>query len=124
MLSEVPVIICGFPSPAADYKEDSLDFNDYLDVRRPSVYALRARGVSMTGAGIFPDDIIVVDRAKQPSHGAIVVASVNGSFTLKRLITHPSVVLHPENPDFPDIVPADGEELVIFGVVTAVVRKL
>ena len=64
MLSEVPVIICGFPSPAADYKEDSLDFNDYLDVRRPSVYALRARGVSMTGAGIFPDDIIVVDRAK------------------------------------------------------------
>ena len=57
MIEDAPVIICGFPSPAEDYREDFLDFNSYLGCNRPSVYALRARGYSMTGAGIYPDDI-------------------------------------------------------------------
>lgn len=124
MISESPVIICGFPSPAQDYTESSLDFNTYLDVRRPSVYALRAKGVSMIGAGIYPEDIILVDKAKQAHHGSLVVACIDGSFTLKRLFLKPKVVLHPENPDYNDIVLEKDEELTIFGVVTAVVRKL
>ena len=55
MIEDAPVIICGFPSPAEDYRENFLDFNSYLGCNRPSVYALRARGYSMTGAGIYPD---------------------------------------------------------------------
>lgn len=124
MISEAPVIICGFPSPAQDYTESSLDFNTYLDVRKPSVYALRAKGVSMTGAGIYPEDIILVDKSKRAYHGSLVVACIDGCFTLKRLFLKPQVILHPENPDFDDIVLGKEEELTIFGVVTAVVRKL
>lgn len=124
MISEAPVIICGFPSPAQDYTESSLDFNTYLDVRKPSVYALRAKGVSMIGAGIYPEDIILVDKSKRAYHGSLVVACIDGCFTLKRLFLKPQVILHPENPDFDDIVLGKEEELTIFGVVTAVVRKL
>ncbi len=124
MIEEAPIIVCGFPSPAEDYKEDSLDFNAYLGISRPSVYALRARGMSMTGAGIYPDDIIIVDKAKQAASNSIVVAAIDGYFTLKRLLLGESVVLHPENPDFDDIVLSSLEELVIFGVVTAIVRKI
>ncbi|MDD5972373.1 MAG: translesion error-prone DNA polymerase V autoproteolytic subunit [Spirochaetales bacterium] len=124
MISEAPVIICGFPSPAQDYTESSLDFNSFLDVRKPSVYALRAKGVSMIGAGIYPEDIILVDKAKRAYHGSLVVACIDGCFTLKRLFLKPQVILHPENPDFDDIVLGKEEELTIFGVVTAVVRKL
>lgn len=124
MISEAPVIICGFPSPAQDYTESSLDFNTYLDVRKPSVYALRAKGVSMIGAGIYPEDIILVDKSKRAYHGSLVVACIDGCFTLKRLFLKPQVILHPENPDFDDIVLGGEEELTIFGVVTAVVRKL
>ena len=124
MISEAPVIICGFPSPAQDYTESSLDFNTYLDVRKPSVYALRAKGVSMIGAGIYPEDIILVDKAKRAYHGSLVVACIDGCFTLKRLFLKPQVILHPENPDFDDIVLGGEDELTIFGVVTAVVRKL
>ncbi|MDY4066229.1 translesion error-prone DNA polymerase V autoproteolytic subunit [Bullifex sp.] len=124
MISEAPVIICGFPSPAQDYTESSLDFNTYLDVRKPSVYALRAKGVSMTGAGIYPEDIILVDKSKRAYHGSLVVACIDGCFTLKRLFLKPQVILHPENPDFDDIILGKEEELTIFGVVTAVVRKL
>ena len=124
MISEAPVIICGFPSPAQDYTESSLDFNSFLDVRKPSVYALRAKGVSMIGAGIYPEDIILVDKSKRAYHGSLVVACIDGCFTLKRLFLKPQVILHPENPDFDDIVLGKEEELTIFGVVTAVVRKL
>ena len=124
MISEAPVIICGFPSPAQDYTESSLDFNSFLDVRKPSVYAHRAKGVSMIGAGIYPEDIILVDKAKRAYHGSLVVACIDGCFTLKRLFLKPQVILHPENPDFDDIVLGKEEELTIFGVVTAVVRKL
>lgn len=124
MISEAPIIICGFPSPAEDYTEDSLDFNEYLDTHRPSVYALRAKGLSMTGDGIFPDDIIIVDKAKEAVHGSLVVAEVEGNFTLKRLFLHPEIVLHASNPNYPDITFTSGDELVIFGVVTGIVRKL
>ena len=124
MIEDASVIICGFPSPAEDYREDYLDFNSFLGCNRPSVYALRARGYSMTGAGIYPDDILIVDKARSPEHRSIVVACVDGEFTLKRLLLNSSVTLHPENPDFPDIHFSGFQELEIFGVVTGIVRKL
>lgn len=123
MIEEAPVILCGFPSPAEDYREEGLDFNRYLEIKKPSVYALRARGLSMIGAGIYPGDILIADKAKEPVHNSLVVACIGGYFTLKRLLLTPSVILHPENPDYDDIKLGSLEELEIFGVVTAIVRK-
>lgn len=124
MIEEAPIILCGFPSPAEDYREDVLDFNAFLDIARPSVYALRAKGLSMTGAGIFPEDIVIVDKSKEAANGSLVVASIDGYFTLKRLLIGKTIVLHPENQDYEDIHISSFEELTIFGVVTAIVRKL
>ncbi len=123
MIDEAPIIICGFPSPAEDYKEDNLDFNSYLSIQKPSVYVLRARGESMTGAGIYPDDIVIVDKAKEAVHGSLVVAEVDGAFTLKRLSLKNGIYLKCENPLYDDIHLSSSQELVIFGVVTAIVRK-
>ena len=117
MLEDIPVIICGFPSPAEDYEEHQLDFNSYLGTGKPSVYALRASGLSMIGAGILPDDILIVDRA-------IVVACIDGEFTLKRLLLDGQAALHAENGSYPDMLFGNLQELVIFGVVTGIVRKI
>lgn len=115
----------GFPSPAADYAEQSLDFNDLLVHRRASTFCLRVSGDSMEGAGILPGDLVVVDRSLQANHRDVVVAAVDGEFTLKRLmLEEEKVVLHPENPWYPDIELDRRNELEIFGVVTAVVRQL
>jgi len=75
----------GFPSPAADYAEDGLDFNELLIHRKAATYCLKVTGDSMTGAGIFPGDILVVDRSIPPANGDIAVAAVNGEFTVKRI---------------------------------------
>ncbi|NLZ69234.1 MAG: translesion error-prone DNA polymerase V autoproteolytic subunit [Spirochaetales bacterium] len=123
-IDEAPVILCGFPSPAEDYKESNLDFNEYLSIHKPSVYALKARGDSMIGAGIFPDDIIIVDKAKEAVHNSLVIAEVDGAFTLKRLLLKGGVRLHSENPNYPDISFSNFQELIIFGVVSAIVRRL
>ena len=78
----------------------------------------------MSGASIFPNDILVVDRSLRPDRGDIVVAALNGEFTVKRLFQqHGSVILHPENPEFNDIHIGPEEDFTIFGVVTSVVRQ-
>ena len=117
-------IPAGFPSPAADYTEAELDFNKLLIKRKASTYCLKVTGESMSGAGIFPNDILVVDRSLRPDRGDIVVAALNGEFTVKRLFQqHGSVILHPENPEFSDIHIGPEEDFTIFGVVTSVVRQ-
>jgi DNA polymerase V len=115
----------GFPSPAADYAEDGLDFNELLIHRKAATYCLKVTGDSMTGAGIFPGDILVVDRSISPANGDIAVAAVNGEFTVKRIYrTHGAVLLRPENPAYCDITVGPEEDFLMFGVVTSVVRQL
>jgi len=117
-------IPAGFPSPAADYTEDGLDFNELLVKRKAATYCLKVTGESMSGAGIFPDDILVVDRSIRPEKGDIIVAALNGDFTVKRLFRqHGSIILHPENPDYGDIHVGPEEDFTVFGVVTSVVRQ-
>lgn len=114
----------GFPSPAADYADDDLDFNELLIHRKAATYCLRVTGDSMSGAGILPDDILVVDRSLHPSDRDIVVAAIAGEFTVKRFFRRQEeVLLHPENPGFPDIVIGPEEDFMLFGVVTGVVRQ-
>ncbi|EPF17584.1 DNA polymerase V subunit UmuD [Cedecea davisae] len=114
-LERVP---CGFPSPAQDYVEESLDLNK-LVVKHPSAtYFVRVSGDSMVGAGIGDGDLLVVDRSLSAEHGDIVVAAVAGEFTVKELQTRPLLRLVPHNADYAPIEFLAEEELQIFGVVT------
>nr|WP_160623797.1 translesion error-prone DNA polymerase V autoproteolytic subunit [Mixta intestinalis] len=112
--SRVPA---GFPSPAQDYVEAELDLNSYC-IRHPtSTYFLRAAGDSMTDAGLSDGDLLVVDRALTPQHRDIVIAALNGEFTVKTLHLRPRIALFPMNPAYSPIYP-EPDTLEIFGVVT------
>ena len=114
----------GFPSPAQDYVERTLDLNE-LCIRHPSAtFFVRVEGDSMIEAGIYDGDVLVVDRSVDAEHGDIVVAAVGNEFTVKELCTRPSLMLLPRNPAYKPIRPRNGEELNIFGVVTNVIRQM
>ena len=114
----------GFPSPATDYLEDGLDLNAYLVQHPAATFLFSVQGHSMQGAGILDGDKVVVDRAVDARHGHIVVATVDGEFTLKRLYQrHNRVELQPEKPAFPPIQFTGSTQLQIWGVVVGVVRR-
>lgn len=113
----------GVPSPAADYIERSLDLNEYC-IRHPSAtYFVRAEGDSMLLAGINSGDLLVVDRAETPAHGDIVIAAVEGEFTVKRLCLTPRLCLEPMNPAYAPLYLAPNQ-LEIFGKVLHVIHTL
>jgi DNA polymerase V len=118
--SRVPA---GFPSPAEEYAEGPLDLHDYL-IRHPAAtFYVRVTGESMTGAGILNGDVLVVDRAREPRHGDIVVAVIDNELTVKQLDTQgPTPRLRAHHPDFAVIDLRPGQELRIWGVVGGVVR--
>lgn len=115
----------GFPSPAAGDLNGHLDLTE-LCVKHPqATYFLRARGESMIGAGIADGDVLVVDRALQARDGDIVIASVHGEFTVKRLeMQEGRVRLVPENPHFEAIEITGDSDAEFFGVVSSVVKIL
>ncbi|WP_313912740.1 translesion error-prone DNA polymerase V autoproteolytic subunit [Tahibacter sp.] len=117
----------GFASPADDYLEDTIDLNAHL-IRKgheAATFIVRASGWSMFGAGIHDGDEIVVDRALEPTDGAVVVAAVDGELLIKRLrIRGGKPVLVSENPHFPERIVAPNETLEIWGVATRVLHKL
>ena len=115
----------GFPSPADDHMEAELDLNEYLIRNPPATFMLRVQGDSMTGAGIFDGDVIVVDRSLSAGHGSVVVAAVDGGLTVKRLYRRfGKTKLEAENPAYQPIVLQDGQELQIFGVVTSCIHPV
>jgi len=117
-------ISAGFPSPAADYAEEGLDLNHYLVQNKPATFMFTVQGDSMMGAGICDGDKVVVDKALKPKHKDIVVAVVNGEYTIKRLYqSRGRIELQPENPSYQPITFTEGSELQIWGVVVGVVRK-
>ena len=113
----------GFPSPAEEYLGDLLDLNEYMIKRKSSTYFVTVEGDSMIGAGIFDGDIAIVDRSIKPKHGHIVIAAVNNEFTIKRLSTKGGISLVPENKEFKPIELKGENELLIWGIVTGMVRK-
>jgi DNA polymerase V len=118
-------IKAGFPSPADDYIENKLDLNNHLIKHPAATFIVRASGTSMIGAGICDQALLIVDRSIEPSHGKIVVAVVNGEFTVKRFHKTKKVCfLVAENPDFPPIEIKEGDELQIWGVVTHVINQM
>jgi len=118
-------IRAGFPSPADDYVADTLDLNDHLMPRKEASFLLRAKGDSMVGVGIHDGDLLVVDRSITASNGCVVIAAVDGEFTVKTLEKKRGVIrLLPANPHFQPIEFKDEQELQIWGVVTNVVHNL
>ena len=117
-------VAAGFPSPADDHHEEVLDVHEYV-VKNPSAtFFMRVEGLSMTGAGIFPDDVLVVDRSVPPRDGCIVIAVLNREFTVKRLYRRGKTIkLLPENPDFNPIAVEEGDEFSVWGVATCVLHK-
>ena len=118
-------IHAGFPSPADDYVEVGIDLNEEL-IRHPaSTFFLRVSGESMTGAGIRDGDLLVVDRSLDPRPGRIVVAVLDGSFTLKRLARHQGRLrLEAAHPDYPALELHRCGEVQIWGVAIHVIHDL
>ena len=119
--SKVPA---GFPSPADDHLEAALDLNSHY-IRNPTAtFFVRVQGQSMIGAGIYDNDLLVVDRSLEAKSGAIVIAVVNNELTVKRLlIRDDGVFLMPENPVYAPIQLNDFMELHVWGVVAHVIHS-
>ncbi|WHQ73959.1 translesion error-prone DNA polymerase V autoproteolytic subunit [Pantoea sp. Lij88] len=113
---------CGFPSPAQDYVEQRIDLNALMVQHPSATYFVRVSGESMIEAGINDGDMLVVDSSLTASHGDIVVAAVDGEFTVKRLQLHPCLQLMPMNNKFKPIAIQTEDALEVFGVVTFVIK--
>ena len=117
-------VCAGFPSPAEDLGAQRIDLTTLLVTHTQATYFLKASGHSMVEAGIFDGDIMIVDRAIKPRHGHIVVAVVDGDFTVKRLYQRAGrVKLRAANVTFPEIVPKEGQTIEVWGVVTATIKR-
>ncbi|GAB4148763.1 MAG: hypothetical protein OHK0017_11830 [Patescibacteria group bacterium] len=117
------LVPAGFPSPAEDYEDRKLDLNEYLIQHPASTFFVRVEGDSMLGAGIFPGDMIIVDRYPTPKSGQVVLAVLNGEFTLKRYEKRSGRIrLLPANPKYQPIELNQNDELQIWGVVIQVLH--
>lgn len=114
----------GFPSPAEDHAARRIDVMEHL-IRHPqATFQMRVRGTSMIEEGIGDGDVVLVDRAITPQSGHIVVAVVDGEFTVKKLYKRAGrVKLKAANPTFADIIPKDGQTITVWGVVTACIKQ-
>lgn len=108
----------GFPSPTDDYVERRLSLDEHLIQHKESTFFMRVAGHSMRGIGIYDGDLLIVDRALPATDGCVVVAVLDGEFTLKQLCyTAQGKVLRAAHPDYPDIVIGDEQDFSIWGVV-------
>ena len=126
------LVAAGFPSPADDYVGEVLDLHELTGAHAAHCYFVRVSGVSMTRAGIFDGDVLVVDRAAEPANGCVVVACVDGEMTVKRLARRrvdgrDRVMLLPESEDGTEYGPievTEDQDLVVWGVVTYVLHDV
>jgi DNA polymerase V len=120
-----PNVPAGFPSPAQDYIEATLDLNEYLITHPTSTFFVRVEGYSMIEAGIQPDDILIVDRAIEASHGKIIIAVLDGELTVKKLNIIDAIYwLVPENSQYEPIRVQESSDFSVWGVVTYVIHKV
>ena len=116
-------VMAGFPSPVMGELNGTLNLNTLCIQHPATTYYVRARGDSMIGAGICDGDIMVVDRSITPQHGDIIIAAIDGEFTVKRLHRKGSnVFLSPENPAYPSRLLTAEEQAEFFGVVTWILK--
>ncbi len=114
----------GFPSPADDYVQQRLSLDEHLVEHRESTFFMRVGGDSMRGLGIFDGDLLVVDRSVPAAHGCVVIAVVDGEFTVKQLLHTPEgKVLRAAHPDYSDMPIGAEQDFSVWGVVTWNVHK-
>ena len=115
-------VIAGFPTPAEEELRDLLSLDEYLITRPDSSFILKVRGDSMKDAGILPGDLVIVEKGRNPKTGDIVIAEVDGEWTMKYFRKEgKNVILEAANPQYSPIRPR--RELRLGGIVTAIVRK-
>ncbi len=124
----LPLFSCkvqaGFPSPAEDHIEKKLDLNEHLIKHPSATFFVRVDGQSMKNSGINSGDILIVDRAITPRSGQVVVAILDGEFTVKRIkIMGKTIHLIPENPDYPFIEITPEIDFQVWGVVTYTIHS-
>jgi DNA polymerase V len=118
-------IKAGFPSPAADFDESKISLDAVLVKNREATFYAKASGTSMIGAGIDDGDILVIDRSLEPQNNKIAVCCIDGEFTVKRIkINKEGVILMPENKNFEPIKVNDENQLIIWGIVTYIIKKI
>jgi len=115
-------VAAGFPSPADDYVQKGLSLDELLIQHPSSTYLATANGDSMTGCGIFNDDILIIDRSINPVHGDIVIAAIDGELTCKFLNLRLNQLLS-ANPRYPPISINSEVDLIIEGVVISSIRR-
>ncbi len=117
-------VSAGFPSPATDYMENKLDLNEYLIKHPAATFIVKASGTSMSQAGILSGDLLIVDRSISPSNDNIVIASIFGDLTVKKILKKKkSLFLISANDEYPSIEVKEEMECFIWGVVTYVIHK-
>ena len=126
----LPIYLCkveaGFPSPAENYVEQELDLKEYLIRNSDSTFLVRATGKSMVNVGISPGDILIVDRSLEAKNNSIIIVSIDGELTVKRLIkdkNNKKLYLKSENLDYPNIDLKIESDTMIWGVVTYSIHK-
>ena len=116
---------CGFPSPARDFTEGTIDLNEELIPRPNSTFIVRARGDSMIDSGIYPGDLLIVDRSLSPRNGSIIIAVLDGELSVKGLkLNNDQVTLSSSNPNYSDVIVSEEMDFTIWGVCTNVVHNL
>ena len=115
----------GFPSPAADFIDVSIDLNKHLIKHPSATFYARAKGDSMKDAGIFDGDLLIVDKSIDPADGRIAICYLNGEFTVKGIKKEKDEVwLIPANTAYQPIKMEEGSSLTIWGIVTHVIKSL
>ena len=118
-------ISAGFPSPADDFKETRISLDRELIKNKESTFYARVSGNSMIKAGISDGDIIVIDRSLNPENNKVAVCFIDGEFTVKRIVKKDGkLYLKPENENYNDITISEDNQLIIWGIVTYVIKSV
>ena len=118
-------ISAGFPSPADDFKEVRISLDNELVTNKEATFYARVYGDSMVGAGLDDGDLLVIDRSLNPENGKIAICFIDGEFTVKRIKREKDkLYLIPENKKYKGIEIKEENELIIWGVVEYVIKKV
>ncbi len=118
-------VSAGFPSPAADFMETNIDLNKELSENPLATFYIKVKGNSMIDAGINDKDVLVVDRSLEPRNNAIAICFIDGEFTVKRIqLEKDCLYLMPENSNYSPIKVTEENQLIIWGIVTYVIKKV
>lgn len=118
-------VSAGFPSPAADFTENNIDLNKELSENPLATFYIKVKGNSMIDAGIEDKDVLIVDRSIEPQDNKIAICYIDGEFTVKRIkLQKDCLYLMPENSNYTPIKVTEENELIIWGIVTYVIKKM